>query len=245
MKAENWQIIRFDEVESTNDEALKYSQSTNEANCVITAKRQTKGRGRRGRSWVSLDGNLFFSILLKFEVRNLGALAVISSLSLLQCIKFLKPEADVLLKWPNDVLLNEAKVSGILAEKAAGDYMIVGIGVNIKQSPPDDNMLYPTISLKDAGIIVSADDFLSLYIKMFGDNIDLYYENGFAILQRQWSDNAKGIGKEITIRQEGNVRKGIFKGIGAQADLLLENDGVISKILVGDVFYEGWENDGV
>ena len=238
MNAEDWNIIRFDSVESTNDEALKRSQEANGANYVITAERQTKGRGRRGRSWIGLEGNLFFSMLLEFDIKNLGALVVISALSLLQSIKYIKSDANVRLKWPNDVLLNDAKVSGILLEKAEKNYMVAGIGVNIRQSPRNCGIIYKAMSLKEAGIDIKADDLLKLYIKFFSDNINLFYEEGFEVLRKQWLDNAKGIGKKITVRQGSDVKEGIFRGIDENADLLLENDGVVSKILVGDVFYE-------
>lgn len=239
MNVKDWRIVGFDEVESTNDEALKYSRKANGASYVIIAKRQTKGRGRRGRSWVGLDGNLFFSVLLEFDVKNLGALVIISALSLLQCIKSLKSDVEVLLKWPNDVLLNGAKVSGILLEKANGNYMIVGVGVNIKHSPHDISTLYPVISLKEADIDTESGDFLRRYLKFFGDNINLYRGGGFEKLRQLWLSNAKGIGERITVRQENDVKEGLFRGIDENADLLLEKNGVISKIVVGDVFYEG------
>ena len=238
MKAEDWRIICFDELASTNDTALEYSQKVHGDSLVIKAERQTAGRGRRGRSWVGLDGNLFFSLLLEFDIKNLGALVVICALSLLQSIKRLKPKADVLLKWQNDVLLNGRKVSGILLEKGAGKYMVAGIGVNVKQSPETANMLYPVISLKQAGIDVSADELLKLYLKIFCDNINLFNEKGFDILRRRWLENAKGVGKRITVRQNDNTDEGIFRGIDDNADLLLERNGVIGKILAGDVFYE-------
>lgn len=239
MIVEDWHVVLFDELESTNDTAFEYSEKISGGCYVIQAKKQTNGRGRRGRSWISSEGNLFFSLLLEFDIKNLGALVVICALSLLQSIKQLKPDADVLLKWPNDVLLNGKKVSGILLEKAAGNYMIAGIGVNVKNSPDSKDMLYPVISLKEAGIDISADDLLKLYLKIFCDNVNLYLEKGFEVLRRQWLENAKGIGKKITVRQDENIEKGIFKGIDEKADLLLEKNGEISKILVGDVFYEG------
>lgn len=238
MIVEDWQVVFFDELESTNDTALEYSGKISGGCYVIQAKKQTKGRGRRGRSWISSDGNLFFSLLLEFDIKNLGALVVICALCLLQSIKQLKSGADVLLKWPNDVLLNGKKVSGILLEKADGNYMIAGIGVNVKTSPKNEEMLYPVISLKEAGIDISADDFLKLYLKVFCDNVNIYREKGFEVLRRQWLECAKGVGKKITIRQDENIEEGIFKGIDEKADLLLEKNGKISKILVGDVFYE-------
>lgn len=237
MNFEDWQILRFKKLNSTNDTALEYSSSAD--GCyVIRADEQTAGRGRRGRVWQGLKGNLFFSLLLKFATEKLGELVIISAVSLYQSIKQIKPQADVLLKWPNDVLLNGAKVSGILLEKAAGDYMVVGIGVNIEQSPRGEDMLYPATSLKEAKINVTGDDFLALYLRTFSNNINVLNTEGFESLRRFWNDNAKAVGDEIVVRQEKKDLQGIFRGIDEKANLLLEKDGKTDKITFGDVFYK-------
>ena len=245
MKYDDWQITQYEELKSTNDTALDMANIIESGYYVIKAKKQTNGRGRRGRAWESLSGNLFFSMLFKFNIRKAGELAVICSLSLLQVIKKLNALANVKLKWPNDVLLNSAKVSGILFEKANGDYIVAGIGVNIAQSPKNAEMLYPVISLKEAGIDSNADDFLKLYLEVFTDNLNLYAENKFERLRKLWSDNAKGLNERIVVRQNGKDIGGIFRGIDEDCALLLENDGKVSRILVGDVFFEEKENDGI
>ena len=238
MNVAGFEIIRFDEVNSTNDVAAEYASKAVGQKSVIVARRQTAGRGRRGRSWQSLDGNLFFSILLEFKLRNLGQLIMAASLSLLEAIKDYAPLADVQLKWPNDVLLNGGKVSGMLLEKGAGEYMVVGIGVNVVQSPKNADMLYPTTSLKEAGIQTSADAFLEHFLRRFAENI----KQNAAYLRQQWLKNAKGVGQKIAVRQNGKQQRGIFKGIDDNADLLLQTGAVTRKILAGDVFYLGEEN---
>ena len=245
MKYDDWQITQYEEVESTNDIALDMANIIESGYYVIKAQKQTNGRGRRGRTWESLYGNLFFSMLFKFDIRKAGELAVICSLSLLQVIKKLNVLANVKLKWPNDVLLNSAKVSGILFEKANGDYIVAGIGVNIAQSPKNAEMLYPVISLKEAGIDTSADDFLKLYLEVFTDNLNLYAENKFERLRKLWLDNAKGLNERVIVRQNGKDIGGIFRGIDESGALLSESNGKVSRILAGDVFFEERENDGI
>ena len=239
MKMNDWHIKAFDELESTNDTALAYSRQIKGERYVIEAKRQTKGRGRMGRSWQSLSGNLFFSLLFEFDITKAGELAIICSLSLQQSINKLNTDADVKLKWPNDVLLNGAKVSGILLEKAEGNYVIAGIGVNIEQSPQNSDMIYPTISLKEAGIKIESDDFLRLYLENFDNNVKQLEENGFENLRRQWIEKAKGIGEIIVVKQNNKEIRGIFTGIDDKACLLLKENKTLHKILAGDVFYEG------
>ena len=238
MKTAGFEIIEFDELGSTNDVAAEYAQKAAGQKSVIVAKRQTAGRGRRGRSWQSLDGNLFFSVLLEFDLKNLGQLIMAASLALLEAIKDYAPAADVRLKWPNDVLLNGDKVSGMLLEKGAGEYMIIGIGVNVAQSPENAEMLYPTTSLSEAGIMTTADAFLEHFLRRFAENI----KHNATDLRQQWLKNAKGIGQKIVVRQNGAEQSGIFEGIDENADLILRIGNKKQKILAGDVFYLGDEN---
>ena len=245
MKYDDWHIAEYKEVKSTNDIALGMADTIENGCYVIKAEKQTNGRGRRGRTWESLTGNLFFSMLFKFDISKAGELAVICSLSLLQVIKKLDVLANVKLKWPNDVLLNSAKVSGILLEKAAGDYIVAGIGVNIAQSPKNAEMLYPVTSLKEAGIDTNADDFLKLYLEVFTDNFNLNAGDKFGLLRKLWSDNAKGLNERVIVRQNGKDIDGIFRGIDESGALLSEKDGKVNRILAGDVFFEEKENDGI
>ncbi len=227
-----FEILQFTEVESTNDTAAEYADTAGKR-LVITANRQTAGRGRRGRKWQSLEGNLFFSLLIEFPLKELGKLIMAATLGLVETVRFFAPEAMVQIKWPNDVLINNAKVSGMLLEKSTGEYMIVGIGVNTAQSPNSAEMLYPTTSLREAGITVTAADFLRQYLPAFAKNI----KRDATELRLDWLQNAKGIGEKITVRQNDKVQKGIFEGIDENADLILRIGDKKQKILAGDVFY--------
>ena len=113
MDARPWKIISFEEVSSTNDVAQQYSGKKMSFRAVIWAKRQTHGRGRNGHSWQSLEDNLFFSIITPFPLQHLGQLVILSTLSLWRTIYNLNTNLCLELKWPNDILLNKAKVSGI------------------------------------------------------------------------------------------------------------------------------------
>lgn len=234
---DKWIYYVEDEVASTNDEIQKYCAESDKY-IVVCAKKQTAGRGRRGRNWNSCDGNLFFSMAFEYELQKAGELAFASSLSLLQAIKKISPDAGVKLKWPNDVLLNDAKVSGILLEKGPKKYMITGIGVNIACSPKLTDAVYKITSLAECGIKISAIEFLRLFMESFSQNLSLLQTQGFAVLREKWLENAKNLGKEIIIRQNGKEEKGIFTGIDENAALLLKTPTSIKKILAGDVFFE-------
>lgn len=150
------------ETGSTNDDVFQLSQNPPAPKFVITAVRQNAGRGRRGRSWIGLDGNLFMSLGVREELKDLGQLVFVVSLSLAEVIAGLG--ADVKIKWPNDVLVGGAKISGILLEKAENEYITIGIGVNINAAPQLDTLLYRSTSLKDNGIVI---DRLGVFAPLF------------------------------------------------------------------------------
>lgn len=239
MNFSGWKIIEFEELGSTNDKALEYSASAAKGSCtVIKAQRQTNGRGRRGHTWTGLDGNLFFSMLFEFDIAWAGRLSVISALSLGKCIKKLASEADVQFKWSNDVLLGGAKASGILLEKGSGDFIVDGIGVNIKHSPDGKDMPYPVTSLAEYGINVSADDFLRLYLDIFSEDMTILEKEGFEPLRRQWMQNARGLGGRVSVDSGKGAVKGIFEGIDGSGFMVLNTDGKKRVISAGDVIYE-------
>lgn len=232
-----WKYFEFKEVGSTNDKIREYCQT--EGQCVVVrADIQTAGRGRWGRSWQSAAGNLFFSAAFEFDIKEAGKLAFICSLSLLQALKKIAPSADILLKWPNDVLLNGAKVSGILLEKGEGNYIIAGIGVNVAVAPKVENAVYKITSLADAAIKTTAPELMLLFMESFSQNLSLLQTKGFAVLRTEWLKYAKNLGKEIIVRQNGKEWKGVFAGIDEDAVLLMQTPAGVRKILAGDVFFE-------
>lgn len=233
-----WDVYKFEKLTSTNDKINFYCVSSGRR-IVVKAKYQLQGRGRRGRTWISDEGNLFFSIAFEFELNKIGQLVVLSSLSLLQAIKKLNKSINVKLKWPNDVLINDHKVSGILLEKGEGDYVVIGIGVNIMSSPKSKDILYNTTSLLENGIDITADEFLDIYLDIFSMYLDELIKKGFDRIKDKWLDNIKGIGENIVIKQEKIEEFGILRGIDNNACLLIEQNGIIKKVFAGDVFYIG------
>ena len=236
MNVNDWQIITLDETTSTNDVINDYCLQEG-LYIALRSRKQTAGRGRRGRNWISDKGNLFFSLAFEYNIKQSGPLVICASLSLWQTIKKYSPTADAKIKWPNDVLLNDSKVSGMLLEKGKDNYIIIGIGVNILHSPKNDTILYKTTSLQDCGIFTEAEDFMNNYLSIFSENISKLQNDGFNDLKKLWLDNVKGLGEKIIVRQNNTKKEGIFVGIDEYACLLLKTKDEISKILAGDVFY--------
>ena len=133
------------------------------------------------------------SLALPFAVEKNAALVLISSLSLLEAVKEFDQNAGVKLKWPNDVLLNGGKISGILLEKGAGGYMIVGIGVNLRASPAGETV-YPVTDLAAAGIKTDCRTFKEVYLRRFDALTDLWEQKGMPALTERWRRHARGLG---------------------------------------------------
>lgn len=234
-----WLVLSFEELGSTNDKAKELSANPPAQKFVVTAQKQTSGRGRRGRVWQGLDGNLFMSQGFELELQHLSDMVFIISLSLLEALRLIAPNLKIELKWPNDVLVNGSKVSGILLEKAENEYIIAGIGVNVKAAPNLDNQAsYSATSLKSCGIEVSATEVLGAYLKAFDKNFATWQTSGFEMIRNKWLQNAKGLQQEIKVNLEKEVICGIFRGIAQNGALLLEKDGKTEQIFAGDVFYK-------
>lgn len=233
---EGWYWQDKAETGSTNDDAKLLAHNPPAEKFVATAVCQNAGRGRRGRNWIGMDGNLFMSLGIKEELKNLGQLVFVVSLSLADVISALG--ADVKIKWPNDVLVRGGKISGILMENVENGYIIIGIGVNIKAAPQLSTLLYRSASLKENGIEIDRLDFLRLYLKKFDENRNLWHKDGFEDIRRRWLQRAKGLGEEIRVMTEKGEESGVFAGVDNNGLLLLQKGDIVQKIYAGDVFYK-------
>lgn len=236
-KINNWLWQEYASVDSTNDVAKSLTNKGNGNKYVITAKSQTKGRGRRGRSWIGLEGNLFMSLALEIQLKDLGQIVFLVSLSLLETLRRLFPSINICLKWPNDVLVNDCKISGILLEKGEGDYMVIGIGINIVAAPKIDGMVYSAVSLQDSGYMIDRISLLKAYLETLDENYLQWRQQGFEVIRNRWLENAKNLGKEILVHLNKGDKTGIFTGVDGNGSLLLQCGENIEKIYAGDIFY--------
>ena len=230
----SWLWLDLEETQSTNDAVDRWCQECGQP-CVVTAKRQTAGRGRRGRSWISQEGNLFMSFAFPAPVENIGEMAVLSGLAVLKTVRCFCPNANLKVKWPNDVLADGGKISGILFERATNGFWIMGIGINVRSNPLKSVAGYRTMSLNALGAKAERIEVLHQFVMQWDELMLLYQHTGFEVLRRQWLDNAYNLGKTIVVRQGTAEICGIFAGLDDDGALLLDTDGKIKKILAGDV----------
>lgn len=236
--------LSFDEVTSTNLVCLEYAREGDPGNLWITAARQTGGRARRGRGWVSEPGNLYASLLLidPAPFGKLSSLPLAVSLAVYDAIcTELSPGRDVKIKWPNDILIGGCKTSGILLEgealKSGHHALVIGCGINIAHKPED--VLYPVTCLADEGSTTSPDLLFARLYQSMERMLKLWNKGeGTVDIVREWKAVAAGIGKPVTVNLTGGSISGVFSGIDEQGLMLLDlPDGSRQSIAAGDVFF--------
>lgn len=234
-KIENWFYEDLRETTSTNDSVLCFLEKV-QSPCLVSAIRQTKGRGRLGRTWEGKEGNLFVSFAYPVQNMVIGHYALLSGLSVLETIKTFNLDAKVQLKWPNDIMVEGKKISGILFEKGPADYWVMGIGINITHTPEVKNPMYPIACLADFNVQTNRTKVLHILVKQF-DFLKKQYETyGFDMLKGLWLDNAYNRGKNISVKQNGKEIQGVFNDLDADGSLILETSKGAVKVLVGDIF---------
>ncbi|MCH8685343.1 biotin--[acetyl-CoA-carboxylase] ligase [Pedomonas mirosovicensis] len=237
------ELLHYPAVDSTNDEVIRLAQKGAPDGTWVVADEQTAGRGRRHRPWQSPKGNLFCTGLLRLttEEEPVSQLSFLIALALYDTLAQWVEPARLKLKWPNDVLLDGKKISGILLESAGsgqpGDrWVAAGIGVNLAVHP--DNTERPAISLAAAGI---APPLPMAVAERLATAIDHWRgewrQGGFAALRSAWLARATGLGSRIEVRLPETTLFGVFSDLAADGALLLQLDsGAVKTIHSGDVF---------
>jgi BirA family transcriptional regulator, biotin operon repressor / biotin---[acetyl-CoA-carboxylase] ligase len=233
------------EVGSTNTECLERARKGALSGLWITAGRQTVGRGRRGRAWFSEPGNLYASLLLidPAPMDRLGSLPLAVAVAVQDAVSRIMPldAPDVLIKWPNDILVDRRKVCGILIEGETlpdGRHgLVIGIGINVAVAP--DAPLYPVATLRDFGASASPEDLFAHLFQSMAETLSLWDRGrGIAAVMERWKEVAGGIGENITVNLPDRSISGRFAGIDDTGLLKLEtDDGGTRVIAAGDVFF--------
>src|SRR5262245_44374464 len=235
-------LIAHEVLVSTNAEALGLAGRGERGPLWVTATRQTGGRGRRGRTWVSEPGNLFASLLLTdtAPAEQWPELAFVAALAIHDAVAEVAPalRPRLFIKWPNDLLVDGRKFSGILIEGEGGEQatVVVGIGVNCVSHPADTD--YPATDLAAAGAAVSAEAlFTVLSAKMLGRLAQWNDGEHFSTIRADWLARAAGRGGEVRVRlAEEQEVVGRFDDIDEAGRLVLARpDGSRKPIAAGDV----------
>lgn len=206
---------------------------------AIQSLQQTGGRGRHGNTWTSPMGNLYVSALLRPNCTPTKAaqLAFVAAVALSDAIDDVIEDGHVkTLKWPNDILVNGQKISGILLESALKervvDYVVIGTGVNIF-APPEGAIGLNNIKKNPVFVNIFRDMYLSKLLTRY----DEWKDKGFASIREAWLKQAHGLGQDMTIRLPEISYHGVFKGIDENGSLLAEIDGQSRVFTAGEVHF--------
>jgi len=235
-------FIYADEVVSTNTLLLDKKNNYNSNGTVLLAEKQTKGRGRKDRVWYSApESNLTFSILLtkdRLLFNSINFLNFAASLSVATAIENLY-QLKTSLKWPNDVLINSKKTSGILIESISQgskiERVVIGIGVNVNQNSFQGTFNYPPTSIRnELGHNVDREKLMAEILNNFETLIEKIKVDKKELL-KDWKLRCDMIGEKISILENDKEIFGIFDDIDDEGFLLLKTKDKIEKIHFGDV----------
>ncbi|MFN0194000.1 MAG: biotin--[acetyl-CoA-carboxylase] ligase [Aestuariivirga sp.] len=236
---EGHKLVRFDEIDSTNSEAARRASAGECGPLWIVAGKQTAGRGRLGRNWVSESGNLFATLLKTYccPPSALAQLGFVASLAMHDALAAVAPGSEIELKWPNDLLSGGAKICGILSE-AVGQQPLraaIGWGLNVAHAP--SSTPYPVTSLAGLGHRIAVELILEQLASSAVNRLQIWDEGrGFGAIRRDWLEHAVGLGGNVRIEQGENVFEGIATGLSDDGALLLEmTSGRTVAVTSGDV----------
>jgi BirA family biotin operon repressor/biotin-[acetyl-CoA-carboxylase] ligase len=232
-------LIAHDLLASTTTEALALAQAGERGPLWVVADRQSAGRGRRGRTWVSESGNLFASLLLTdpAALEHWPELSFVAALAVHDAVNELakRPKPQFAIKWPNDLLLGGKKFAGILIEGDGVGAVAIGIGVNCANHPTDTD--FPATSLAATGAEISAVRlFAELSAKMLGRLAQWNRGEHFSTIRTDWLARAAGLGEMMRVRLSERELLGQFETLDDEGRLvLLLPDGSKTAIAAGDV----------
>jgi BirA family biotin operon repressor/biotin-[acetyl-CoA-carboxylase] ligase len=234
-------FIYSEEVDSTNNVLLDTKFSSVNGT-VLLAEKQIKGHGRKERLWYSMKGlNLTYSILLtnkNYFTKRFNLINFASALSTAISIENLF-QLKTELKWPNDILIHNKKVSGILIESLSKgekiERVVVGIGLNVNQTNFQGSFNVPPTSLKnETNINIEREMLLAEMLNVFEETLDHVISDPNWIL-KEWRQRCMMIGEKISVTDSEKVKYGIFDDIDEDGFLLLRTNKKIEKIYSGDV----------
>jgi len=234
-------IIYFDTIDSTNNYAKELVHKQTDEGTVVIAGIQTKGRGRKERQWISPEGGLWFSIVLYPNIPPYHGMLVtmMISASIANAIKKVVGIEPVI-KWPNDLLINNKKVCGILTELDAEmdkiNYCVVGIGINVNNNIEDEIKDIAT-SIRIENNSISKVELLKQILCEIDENYKKLISKNIKYIRDLWFSYSNIIGKKISVKLEDNVFEGIVKDIDDSGCLIVDTaDGEV-RVISGDIFY--------
>lgn len=244
------EIIYLDSVDSTNNYGKELASRGFNDGILIVAEEQTKGRGRLGREWISQKGKgIWMTLMLKPDIKpdKASQVTLIAALSVLKGIKNVA-DVDIMIKWPNDLVINGKKVCGILTELGAEidiiNYLCVGIGINVNSEEDDFNKigLNTATSLKvTVGKTIDRKRLIVEILESFENLYKQFLQKGsIDYMLEEYKKHLVNLGKEVKIILKNDEVKGIAEDVNGKGHLMVRLDnGHLMEVSSGEVSVRG------
>ena len=229
-----WLAYVVPSLDSTNAEALRLLSSSPALPFYVLAERQTSGRGRRGRSWVSPFGeNIYYSLVLRIDggMRQLEGMSLAVGLALLQVVRDCGVSSAGL-KWPNDVLVGERKLAGILLE-LSGDpadvcHVVIGIGLNVNMLAAEVGAIgQPWTSMRmELGRQLDRNELVCALNQQLSHYLDIQLRHGFAALQDEWQRSHLWQLRPVALTAGGEPVEGVVLGVDQSGAVRMQVEGI-------------------
>jgi BirA family transcriptional regulator, biotin operon repressor / biotin---[acetyl-CoA-carboxylase] ligase len=239
-----WRLQVFEALPSTSDFCRERAEAGEPGGLAVLARRQTSGRGSRGRTWHTPQGNLAISVLLRPHepARAAAQWSLLAAVALAEALSPSIPDATaLLLKWPNDVLLDGRKVAGILLDSAADTegalaWIVIGIGANLATAP--ELAASRAACIADVAPPPAAEPVANALLERLDHWRGIRLAHGFAPVRAAWLRRAGRIGAPTTLRLGGREISGQFAGLADDGSLLLQKNGRIEAFSAGEIMIE-------
>ncbi|AYC31364.1 bifunctional biotin--[acetyl-CoA-carboxylase] ligase/biotin operon repressor BirA [Pseudomonas cavernae] len=242
VSAADWSFSLLDSVDSTNAEALRRVGRGAEAPFCVLAERQSAGRGRRGRQWISpFAENIYYSLVLRIEggARQLEGLSLVVGLAVMWALRDMGV-AGVGLKWPNDLQVAGRKIAGILLE-LSGDpadvcHVVVGIGINVNMRGSEKEIGQPWTSMRlELGVLCDRTELVLRLNQRLREYLQLHLDKGFSALREEWEANHLWQGREVVLVAGAQRVEGVVLGVDRHGALRMLMAGVEQQYSGGEL----------
>ena len=229
------ELFAYSILGSTNDEARRLAKLGKCGPLAVWTAEQPDGRGRSGRNWAGTRGNLMVSLLLHPDrtPAETGSMALAAGLAVVDCARNWGRDARI--KWPNDVLLEDAKLAGVLVEAGSKgsklEWMVVGIGLNLAEAPALDR---PTACI---GAGVPMEEALGRIIEAVLRRYREWLAGGFPAVRDEWLERAAWLGRTVRVGEGQGAVEGVIRTVDAEGSLVVcDAAGVERRLAAGEVF---------
>ena len=239
--AGTWRLKIYDTLGSTSDLCRNFALEGEPEGLAVLARRQERGRGRAGRTWISAPGNLFLSVLLRPRglLRSPGLWSLLAAVALAETLAPLVPDAAALtLKWPNDLLLSGRKLAGVLLDSAANgsgglDWLVIGFGVNLASAPELPDRAVATLA--ETAPPRPPEEVAEALLARLDQWRALAEAEGPAPVRAAWLRFAHPLGTPLTLNVGDTAVVGSFAGIADDGSLLLNTGDRTERFAAGEI----------